>query len=85
MILISMEIRKTFESFKKCMIQCRNNGINLNLEKCAFCANSKVLLRHIVCQDGLLVDPKKIYITTNMSIPTNVTKLKKNLKVVRFY
>jgi hypothetical protein len=41
------------------MIQCRNNGISLNLEKYAFCVNSGVLLGHIVYKDGLLVDLEK--------------------------
>jgi hypothetical protein len=44
----------------KCMTQCRNNSISLNLEKCSFCINFKVLLGHIVSEDGLLVDPRKI-------------------------
>jgi hypothetical protein len=70
---------------KKCMIQCKNNGISFNLEKCAFCVNFRVLLGHIVYQDGLLVNAKKNYIITNMSIATNVTKLKNILRVVRFY
>jgi hypothetical protein len=42
----------------KCLEECRLNGINLNLEKCAFYVNSKVLLGHIICYDGLLVDVK---------------------------
>jgi hypothetical protein len=67
------------------MIQCKNNGISFNLEKCAFCVNFRVLLGHIVYQDGLLVNAKKNYIITNMSIATNVTKLKNILRVVRFY
>ncbi len=45
--------------------QCLNNGISFNVEKCAFCVNSKVLLGHIVYEDGLLVDPKKINIITD--------------------
>ncbi len=42
------------------MTQYRNNGISFNPGKCAFCVNSKVLLGHIVCEDGLLVDLRKI-------------------------
>jgi hypothetical protein len=35
--------------FLKCMTQCRNNGINFNQKKCAFCMNFNVFLRDIVC------------------------------------
>jgi hypothetical protein len=36
------------------------NGISHNPKKCAFCVNSRVLFGHIICHDGLLVDPHKI-------------------------
>ncbi len=70
---------------KKCMIQCKNNGISVNPEKYASCVNLGVLLGHIVCEDGLLVDPRKINIITNMPTPMSVTKLKKFLGVASFY
>jgi len=53
---------------KKSLTQCGNNGISLNPKKCAFCVNLGVLLGHIVYEDGLLVDPRKINII--MDIPT---------------
>jgi hypothetical protein len=55
------------------MTQCRKNGISLNPKKFAFCVNSGVLLGHIVCEDGLLVNLRKINIVTYMPTPTNVT------------
>jgi hypothetical protein len=67
---------------QKCLEECRWNGINLNPEKCAFCVNSGVILGHIVCSDGLLMDPKKITIITTMLVPVNVTEIKKILGVV---
>jgi hypothetical protein len=70
---------------KKCMTQCRNNGINFNPKKCATCVNFGVLLRHIVCEDGLLVDPRKINIIKDMPTPMSVKKLKRFLGVTCFY
>jgi hypothetical protein len=55
------------------MAQCKNNGINLNPKKCVFCVNFGILLGHIVCEDGLLIDPRKINIITNMPTPMSVT------------
>jgi hypothetical protein len=71
--------------FKKCMNQCKNNGICLNPKKCAFCVNLGILLGHIVCEDGLLVEPRKINIIIEMPTPTNVTKLKRFLGATSFY
>jgi hypothetical protein len=56
---------------KKCTTQCKNNGISFIPKKCAFCVISKVLLGHIVCEDGLLVDPRKINIIMDMLTSTS--------------
>ena len=48
------------ENLEKCLIKCRENGVSLNPEKCNFCVNSGKLLGHVVCREGLLVDPKKV-------------------------
>jgi hypothetical protein len=55
------------------MTQCINNGISLNPKKRAFCVNSKVLPGHIISENGLLVDPRKINIVTNMPLLMNMT------------
>jgi len=73
------------EQLQKCLEKCRLNGINLNLEKCAFCVNLGVLLGHIVCHDGLLVDPHKIMAITVMLTPTNLIEIKKFLGATNFY
>jgi hypothetical protein len=70
---------------KKCMTRCKNNGINFNPKKCAFCVKSGVLRRHIVCEDGPLVNPRKINIIKKMPTPTNVIKLKRFLGALSFY
>jgi hypothetical protein len=61
---------------QKCLEECRRNGMNINPEKCAFYVNSCVLLGHIVCSDGLLMDPKKITIITMMLVPVNTIETK---------
>jgi hypothetical protein len=67
------------------MTQCRSNGISLNPKKCAFCVNLGILLGHIVCEDGLLIDPRKINIIIDMPISTSVTELKRFLGATSFY
>jgi hypothetical protein len=36
--------KDNLKEVQKCLKECRLNGISLNLDKCAFCANSEVLL-----------------------------------------
>jgi hypothetical protein len=62
------------EQLQKCLEECRLNGINLNLEMCAFCVNYRILLGHIICHDNLLVDPHKIIGITVMLAPINQKK-----------
>jgi hypothetical protein len=46
---------------EKCPSWCWEVGISLNLEKCSFGVQTMIiLLGHIVCEEGLLVDPQKI-------------------------
>jgi hypothetical protein len=49
------------------------------------CVNLGVLLGHIVCSDGLLVDPQKNTIIIIMPITVNVTKIKRFLGTAGFY
>ena len=61
------------EHLDKCLIKCRENGVSLNLEKCYnFCVNSRRLLGHVVCQEGLLVDPKKVDVLGKLPPPTTI-------------
>jgi hypothetical protein len=55
---------------QKCLEECKWNGISFfNPKKCAFCVNLSVLLGHIVCNDGLLMNPKNIIVVATMLIP----------------
>jgi hypothetical protein len=52
--------------------KCRQCQISLNLKKCIFFSPFGVLLGHIVCKKGLLVDPSKIDIIVDLPPPTSV-------------
>jgi hypothetical protein len=56
------------DKFKQCQIA-------LNLKKCILFSPFRVLLGHIVCKQGLLVDPSKITIIVNLPPPTSVKQL----------
>ena len=54
----------------------RQYQIALNLRKCIFCAPFGVLLAHVVCRNGILVDPMKLVIILDFPPPTLVTQLR---------
>ena len=48
---------------------CRQCQISLNINKCIFGTPFRILLGHIVCKQGLLVDPTKIIVIVNLPPP----------------
>jgi hypothetical protein len=57
----------------------------LNLKKCNFFSLFGVLLGHIVCKQGLLVDPSKIAIIVDLPTPTSVKQLRTTLGHTSYY
>jgi hypothetical protein len=65
--------------------KCRQCQISLNLKKCILFSPFGVLLGHIVCKQGLLVDPSKIAIIVNLPPPTSVKQLSTALGHTGYY
>jgi hypothetical protein len=59
--------------------RCRQCQISLNIKKCIFGTLFGILLDHIVCKQGLLVDPTKIIIIVNLPAPKTVRQLRTTL------
>ena len=57
----------------------------LNSKKCIFCAPFGILLGHITCKQGLLVDPVKIALILSLPPLTNVNMLRAMLGHTRYY
>jgi hypothetical protein len=55
--------------------RCHELQISLNLRKCIFCVPHGNLLGHIVCREGVLVDPAKFVVILNMPPPTSAKLL----------
>jgi hypothetical protein len=51
---------------------CMQCQISLNIKKCIFGTPFGILLGHIVCKKGLLVDPVKIEVIVNLPPPKSV-------------
>jgi hypothetical protein len=55
------------EKIRKCFFKCREYGISLNLEKCAFMVCSRTILRFIISKETL--DFRKIEALVKMLVP----------------
>lgn len=65
--------------------RCRQCQIALNLKKCIFCSPFGILLGHIVCKQGLIVDPTKISVIVNLPPPTSMRQLRATLGHTRYF
>ena len=73
--------------YSLCIIleRCRQYHISLNLQKFIFCAPFGILLGHVVCKEGILMDPTKIVIIFSLPPPTSVKKLRTTLGHIGYY
>ena len=78
-------LKKNVSNLHLMLDTCRNYQILLNLKKCILCVPFGILLGHIVCQQGLMVDPVKIAVIFNLEIPENVKKLRLILGHIGYY
>jgi hypothetical protein len=57
----------------------------LNIKKCIFNAPFGIFLGHVVCKQGLLVDPAKIVVIVNLPPPKSVCQLRATLGHTGYY
>jgi hypothetical protein len=65
--------------------QCRQCQISLNIKKCIFGTPFGILLGHIVCKQGSLVDLTKIAVIVNLPAPKTVRQLRAMLRYTGYY
>ena len=69
-------VRDHIESLCMMLGCCHLYHIVLNSKKCFFCTPFGVLLGHVVCHDGILVEPSKVAIILVLPPPISVTQLR---------
>ncbi|KAL3684568.1 hypothetical protein R1sor_002590 [Riccia sorocarpa] len=73
------------QQLEKALIKCLENQICLNPEKCVFWVQSGVLLGHIICSEGILMDPRKVEKIRKQPAPTNRKELQRVMGMANFY
>jgi hypothetical protein len=59
--------------------------ISLNLKKCIFCVPFGILLGHVACKKGLLMDLPNIVVIFDLQPPTLVRQLRETLGHIGYY
>jgi hypothetical protein len=67
--IIFNDLSTHLDKFKKCFLKCKEYGIRLNLDKCAFMVCSRTILGFMISKEGKTSKPKKINALVKMSMP----------------
>jgi hypothetical protein len=59
------------QKFKQCFQKCKEYGISVNPNKCAFMVFLGIILGFIISMEGKLLDPKNIQAIVYMPPPMN--------------
>jgi hypothetical protein len=68
-------LKDDVEVLRVMLERCRQCHISLNIKKFIFGTPFGILLGHIVCKKGILVDPTKIAVIVNLPPPKSVCQL----------
>jgi len=65
------DMESHLQKLKLCLQKCKEYGINLNPNKCAFMVFSRMILGFIILKEGKLPNLKKIQAIVNTPPPKN--------------
>ena len=65
--------------------RCKKCHISLELNKCNFFAPFGIIIGHVVCKQGLLVDLAKITVILELALLTSFRKIRENLGHTGYY
>ncbi len=69
--IVYSDMESHLQKLRLCFQKCREHGISLNLDKCAFMVFLGMILGFIVSKEGKLPNPKRIQAIVNMPPPKN--------------
>ncbi len=64
--IVYSNMESRLQKLKLCFQKCKEYGISLNPEKCAFMVFSGMILGFIISKGGKVLDPKKIQRIVNL-------------------
>ena len=72
-------------NLEKVLICYQETNLSLSHEKCRMLFTKGVVLGHIISQNGIEVDPAKIKVISNLSIPQNMKDIRSFLGHTGYY
>jgi ribonuclease HI len=83
-IVFSSSHELHLQHLRKTFLKCRRYGISLNPKKSNFALREGKLLGHIVSEDGVNIDPKRVDAIRNLSLPRSKKDIQSFLGTINF-
>ncbi len=83
--IVFNDLSTHLEKLKQCFLKCKEYGISLKLEKCAFMVYFGIILKFIVSKEGKTLDPKKIEALVKMLVPKTLQEIQVFNGMAQFY
>uniref|UniRef100_A0A1Y1K1B2 Reverse transcriptase domain-containing protein n=3 Tax=Photinus pyralis TaxID=7054 RepID=A0A1Y1K1B2_PHOPY len=84
-IIISKSFNEHLNILQEVLRRLRENGLQLQIEKCVFCRTELKYLGHVVNREGVRPDPEKVEAIVGMEAPGNVKGVRRFLGVASWY
>ena len=81
----SKEFNEHLIDLEKVFEKIRNSGMKLRKEKCEFCKKELEFLGHIIGEDGIKMDPKKVKVIKEYPRPKTVQDIQSFIGKVNYY
>ena len=85
-ILVYLKDQEEYDTHLRVVLETlRNEQLYAKLSKCEFWLREVSFLRHIISEEGIRVDPKKIEVIIEWIPPRNVTKVRSFIGLAGYY
>lgn len=85
LVIYSKTLQEHFQHLREVLLVIRKNNIRLKMSKCSFFTQEMEYLGHIITQDGIRKDPRKLMVIKNVPPPHNKKQLRSFLGKINYY
>ncbi len=83
--IVFNDLSTHLKKLKQYFLKCKEYGISLKSEKCAFMVCYGIILKFIVSKEGKTLDPKKIEALVKMLVPKTPQEIQVFNGIAQFY
>jgi hypothetical protein len=81
----SRKIEDHIHHLRKVFERCGSYGISLNPKNCLFVVIQGKLLSHIVCKEGIYIDPERVKVVNELNPPTSKKGVQTFFRKINFF